>query len=1726
MNHPPSLRALLLLLLPTMLLAISARLQAQSDTISALTSTDGEYLIREVFLGGGECFEVSNIQLRGEVGQAGVFTNGSSSIGFAEGIILSNGNVEEIMGPNIGINLGDPNTLSTNYGVTSADPDLVILSELEGNLNPNFFDPVVLEFDFVPTLDSISFEFVFASEEYCQYSLSTFIDLFGFFIDGPGLNGPFTNNGINIAVVPETNQAITAQSINPFFNNTFYRNNIPPGQIGCSLNQPAPASDFNAFNGFTVPLVASARVIPCETYHLKLVVSDRGFDPELDAAVFLKANSFAAGLTSRVASQVTGPSQSNDSSYEGCGSTSIIFTRGDSVLTDDLTVFYSLLPSSTATAGLDYTALPDSIVIPAGVFADTVVIDFFSDNIIEGTETFTLKLRNPCDCSESELTIYILETQSLTGSILGPSSVCSGDGLELAAIPIGGTGDISYQWPNGDQDSIFNIVPMVDDTIQLIISDECGATDTLYHMVHVQSPAGLLDGDFVLCDGRPNVALPITLTDGSSFSFDFLSNGSPTTYTNISEGVFQIPITNTGVYEITNLSADGCTGSTDGEAQVLVVDITTTTQVDTIDCFGAANGGIELFPSGGTGVYTYIWSHQVGLDTAIVNDLDIGTYNAFINDSNGCLDTISVTLGQPDLLEVTIDTLNLFADCQSLGSLEGQVSGGITPYSYAWSDGNMNALNDNLVSGAYDLIVTDANNCTNTLSTTIIGDSILPVVLIDAIDSLDCATSSITLDASNSSQGSNYSYQWTDATNTIIPAPNPLMLSVTTPDTYTLSIVDNDNNCSATTSIQVDVYSSDLNPMIGGAASLSCLQDTVQLSVANPDPDWAFSWEDINGTSLLTNSPTLSVSTPDTYVLIATQNGTSCTGRDTIIVTGDFIAPEVMLANLPDTLDCDLNQVDIDVNILNGSGNYSFQWDGPMGGINGSSQVEDITVLEPGDYQLIAEDITNGCRDTLLSTVFEDLSSLTIDPIPDTLLNCFFPTLNLTATSPNTGNLSFSWENPSGMTISQTANAQINTPGTYLVMLSDADNGCTQTTQFQVAIDTLTPRVIPDLPGDIDCNNETVTLSTSSGPANYTPIWRNAMGDILPSTTWEQTVDQAGGYSLTIRDEANGCRSTILFDVGIDTIAPIVNFNLPDTLTCSIDTIDINSNISNGPGDYSYQWNGPGGGIVSPSDLSDVAVVLAGNYSLITTDQRNGCADTLQTIVTEQREIPVFEPLNDTLINCYQPSIVITGNSNSPGSLSFGWYDESQTLLSSNADLMVDQEGTYTLSLINNDNDCSNETNINVSTNFTAPNANAGDDVSIGCLDINANLQGEAGPINWVPNWVSPDGTPISTGSWELTTNLTGNFQLNVIDTLNGCTANDIVNVALDQDAPTAEAGPAINILDCFTGNAVIDLSNSSQGVNIIYTILDAAGVTVAEGVLNNFTTSTPGNYELVVTNTDNDCQSSDIFNVVIEEPSIETLITNNIACGEETGSIVFDEVSNGSPPYLYSIDGGDNFVGAPVFLNLPIGTYDLVVQDINGCEVFAVTSISQATGINIFLEEQVELKLGEQYTLEPLFDQAIDQIASIQWSSDPQLSCTDCLNPVFTAQQTTFLELFVTDVNGCSSKAKILLLVDETVPVYVPNVFSPNNVDGINDRFTIYGDPQQITEIVSLNIFDRWGGLVFVNQNFQVNDPSQGWDGKTRGKRLNKAIFVYWAELRLQNGETIIIEGDVLLMD
>ena len=199
-----------------------------------------ERLVREHFIGAGA--QIGNLTYRGFPRSIGYFNGTNSNIGINEGILLTSGWVGFAVGPN---------SVDDITFAAGAPGDV----DLAGLVGAFTFDACVLEFDFVPYQDSVTFEYVFGSDEYTEYVGSEFNDVFAFFISGPGIAGKQ-----NIALIPGTNIPVSINNVNHNVNTEHYVNNY----LGATVE----------YDGFTKVLKAKAVVTPCETYRLKLAISD------------------------------------------------------------------------------------------------------------------------------------------------------------------------------------------------------------------------------------------------------------------------------------------------------------------------------------------------------------------------------------------------------------------------------------------------------------------------------------------------------------------------------------------------------------------------------------------------------------------------------------------------------------------------------------------------------------------------------------------------------------------------------------------------------------------------------------------------------------------------------------------------------------------------------------------------------------------------------------------------------------------------------------------------------------------------------------------------------------------------------------------------------------------------------------------------------------------------------------------------------------------------------------------------------------------------------------------------------------------------------------------------------------------------------------------------------------------------------------------------------------
>ena len=235
---------------------------------------DPNYTVEQMVMDFFDCpnINISNVTSTGEMNSIAFFESNQTDLGLDAGIVMTTGSFYNIYGPN-------SSTSSGNSLGFPGDVDIDLMST--GNYS---LDATTIEFDFTVTQsDEMQFNYVFGSEEYPEYVNSQYNDAFGFFISGYGLSGPFSNNAENISMVPYTNTPVAINNVNQLLNEYYYWPNDN------TIYGPTAMYDFQ-YDGFTMPLPASFYAEAGETYHIKIVVSDRG-DAIYDSGVFLSFNS-------------------------------------------------------------------------------------------------------------------------------------------------------------------------------------------------------------------------------------------------------------------------------------------------------------------------------------------------------------------------------------------------------------------------------------------------------------------------------------------------------------------------------------------------------------------------------------------------------------------------------------------------------------------------------------------------------------------------------------------------------------------------------------------------------------------------------------------------------------------------------------------------------------------------------------------------------------------------------------------------------------------------------------------------------------------------------------------------------------------------------------------------------------------------------------------------------------------------------------------------------------------------------------------------------------------------------------------------------------------------------------------------------------------------------------------------------------------------------------------
>jgi hypothetical protein len=343
----------------------------------------------------------------------------------------------------------------------------------------------------------------------------------------------------------------------------------------------------------------------------------------------------------------------------------------------------------------------------------------------------------------------------------------------------------------------------------------------------------------------------------------------------------------------------------------------------------------------------------------------------------------------------------------------------------------------------------------------------------------------------------------------------------------------------------------------------------------------------------------------------------------------------------------------------------------------------------------------------------------------------------------------------------------------------------------------------------------------------------------------------------------------------------------------------------------------------------------------------------------------------------------------------------------------------------------------------------------------------------------------------------------------------DTVHIQIDSTAIQASVDTVQNVR-CFEGNngsISLTVSAGTAPYNYIWSTATIGNTPSATGLI-------AGNYSVTITDA-NLCTTS--ITAFIDQPAELTaqLTGVDVKCfGDADGFIQIESTSGGTAPYQYAL-GQSAFTGNSFFEDLNPGTYIVHVQDANTC-LFSDTLLLSEPAFNLLQAgPDTTIFQGEQITLSGIVTDP-GSIVQYNWKPADRLGCDTCLNTIAQPAVTTVFTFCTTDSSGCMDQASTQIRV-EPAPLYIPNAIAPaSNLS--NDRFTVYAGAQ-VQAVDLLQVYDRWGNLVFENRNFQASDPLQGWGGDFQGKDAAPGVYVYVLKLRLIDGSTTFHSGDILVV-
>jgi gliding motility-associated-like protein len=1093
-----------------------------------------------------------------------------------------------------------------------------------------------------------------------------------------------------------------------------------------------------------------------------------------------------------------------------------------------------------------------------------------------------------------------------------------------------------------------------------------------------------------------------------------------------------------GTYEAVLIDVNGCVQNEIIELiapDTLDVDFVLSEYLNefNISCFGANDGSVEAVPLNGSAPYTFVWVGPNGYGPVFdnpIDELEGGVYSVFVEDGDGCTAVESITLEEPQELELaliseTINGNNISCQGGSDGSINLIFEGGTEPISISWTgpDGFTSSDEDlfNLAAGEYCVTLTDDNNCTENQCITLTEPDAISISL-DAFEyangfNLSCqGAADGSIESTVTGGTPTLSFQWFGPSGFTSDDEDISNLAA---GEYCLTVTDV-NGCEETVCITL-VAPESITFQLDDLTDIDCFGGTtgaISISFPTGQAPFTISWSGPDGFS--SSDEDLTNLEGGTYCVEVTDaNGCEGEACYTISETEE-IDVNFTLSSFEGGFEIDCNgnnSGSITTSILGGSEPFTINWTGPDGYTSADASIDQLAA---GTYCLDLTD-ANGC--TFSECVdLEEPTSLTIDPVI-TLPDCGDGTLAEVDLQISGGvePYNINWSNGGDTEIISLDE------GEYSVIITDAnDCSISETIVITLPDALLLGFDFPVLPGgvNIGCNGAStgsIDLSILNASGAVTISWTGPNG--FTSSDEDISNLEAGEYCVTVVDES-GCEGNDCFTLTEPT--PLTAIFESNPVSCqSGNDGEIEITVSGGVPVYTISWTGPDGFTANGIAISGLA---AGNYCAEVTDV-NGCIEIFCIDLSEPDEISISLTSPESggfNIACFGDN---TGEINSSVTGGTEDYDYSWTGpggYSSSAENPINlAAGEYCLT-VTDVNGC---TAIECITLTEAPGVDFNFDVftyangfntSCGGIcdgSIDLTITGGAAPIEI--SWTGPPG--FSADTEDLMDLCAGTYTATTIDA-NGCeqsasiTLTQPTPIAIGLDAPVFAGGLEVSCFGENTGSIDATLTGGQDGLTYSWVGPDGF-IADTEDLQNLFA----GTYTLTVTDGTNCSATAEI---TLNEPA-EALSGSvsassfpsgdNISCAGLSDGSISTEVTGGTEPYEFNWNGPDGYVSEEQNPeNLAAGDYTLVILDANSC----------TQTINITLTEPDDELMAELVVLSEILcaDSATGSLSieftggspdvNIQWIGPNNFTSNEFIITDLPSGTYTYA---LTDANGCA---------------------------------------------------------------------------------------------------------------